>query len=316
MTPLYLVTGFLGAGKTTLLREWVPALIERGVRPHIILNDYQNARVDAASFEEYAALVEPIAGTCICCGSREALFDALRAAPLTPESVMLIEANGTADAAQLIEIFTADDATERYTLPIQIVVVDGKRWQKRNWNNRLERSQVQTAGYGLLTRRDEVSSERASEVQAAVEDLAPKLSWTTPDHLSKAAHKLVKESGSLPPRRFSQRNKDAEEHHHHHHHNHHHAEHHFASMEVPLPDRLPQAKLEAYLRALPPEVLRAKGIAYVEEEEEAPVYFQRVDGPDSISLKRIRSKLEFDPVAILIGVDIDPTRLPMIEARA
>lgn len=29
-----------------------------------------------------------------------------------------------------------------------------------------------------------------------------------------------------------------------------------------------------------------------------------------------RSKLEFDPVAILIGVDIDPTQLPMIEALA
>lgn len=169
MTPLYLITGFLGAGKTTLLRTMLPALIERGVRPHIILNDYQNARVDAASFEEYSALVEPIAGTCICCGSRDALFDALRSAPLTAESVMLIEANGTADTTQLIEIFTADDATERYTLPIQVVVIDAKRWQKRHWNNRLERAQVETAGYGLLTRRDEVSSERAAQVQSEAE---------------------------------------------------------------------------------------------------------------------------------------------------
>lgn len=312
MTPLYLVTGFLGAGKTTLLREWVPSLIQRGVRPHIILNDYQNARVDAASFEEYAALVEPIAGTCICCGSREALFDALRTAPLTSESVMLIEANGTADAVQLIEIFTADDATERYTLPIQVVVIDGKRWQKRNWNNRLERSQVQTASYGLLTRRNEVSPERASEVQAAVEDLAPKLTWSTPEYLAQVAYRLLQDCGRLPPRRFNQKAAETQKHHHHHHH---HAEHHFASMEIPLPDRLPQAQLEAYLRALPPEVLRAKGIAYVMEED-APVYFQRVDGVDSISLKRIRSQLDFDPVAILIGVDIDPAKLPPLNALA
>lgn len=313
MTPLYLITGFLGAGKTTLLRNMVPMLIEQGIRPHIILNDYQNARVDAASFEEYTALVEPIAGTCVCCGSRDALFDALRSAPLTPESVMLIEANGTADATQLIEIFTADDATERYTLPIQVVLIDAKRWQKRHWNNRLERSQVKTAGYGLMTRKDEVTMERAAEVLANVEAIAPKLTWTTADHLAKAAHRLLKECGRLPPRRFSKKSETSGEHHHHHHH--HHAEHHFASMEVPLPARMPQADLEAYLKALPPEVLRAKGMAYVDGEE-FPIYFQRVDGPDSISLKRVRQEIEFDPVAILIGVDLDPTKLPSLEVTA
>lgn len=312
MTPLYLITGFLGAGKTTLLRAWVPSLIERGVRPHIILNDYQNARVDAASFEEYAALVEPIAGTCICCGSRDALFAALRDAPLTPESVMLIEANGTADTAQLIEIFTADAATERYTLPIQVVVVDAKRWQKRHWNNRLERSQVETAGYGLMTRRDEVAPDRAIQVMSEVEALAPKLNWTTSQHLADAAHRLLQQSGRLPPRRFQAPAHPATSHGDHHHH---HAEHHFASLEIPLPPRLRQADLEAYLKALPAEVLRAKGIAFVHEEE-FPVYFQRVDGPDSISLKRIRHEMEFDPVAILIGVDLDPAQLPTVEVLA
>lgn len=311
MTPLYLITGFLGAGKTTLMRNMVPALIERGVRPHIILNDYQNARVDAASFEEYAELVEPIAGTCICCGSREALFDALRSAPLTPESVMLIEANGTADTTQLIEIFTADLATERYTLPIQVVVIDGKRWQKRHWNNRLERSQVETAGYGLLTRRDEVPPERAAEVQSEVEGLARKLTWTTPDHLVQAAHSLLKQSSQLPPRRFHKKDKSSSAHDHHHHH-HHHGEHHFASMEIPLPPRLSQAALEGYLRDLPPEVLRAKGVAYLEGEEHA-IYFQRIDGPDSISLKRIRFENRVTPVAILIGTDLKPETLPALK---
>lgn len=311
MTPLYLITGFLGAGKTTLLRNMVPTLIERGVRPHIILNDYQNARVDAASFEEYSTLVKPIAGTCVCCGSRDALFDALRSAPLTPESVMLIEANGTADAAQLIEIFTADDATERYTLPIQVVVVDAKRWQKRHWNNRVERAQVETAGYGLITRRDEVTMERAAEVLSAVEAFAPKLTWTTHEHLTQVAHKLLTETSQLPPRRFNKQcDTSAADHDHGHHH--HHAEHHFASMEIPLPARMPQADLEAYLKALPPEVLRAKGIAYVEEEEN-PIYFQRVDGPDSISLKRIPTQQAFHAVAILIGVDINPATLPTLE---
>ena len=47
MTPLILIAGFLGAGKTTLLRALLPRLGARGLRPHVILNDYENADVDA-----------------------------------------------------------------------------------------------------------------------------------------------------------------------------------------------------------------------------------------------------------------------------
>ncbi len=47
MTPLVLLVGFLGAGKTTYLRALIPALTAEGLQPHVIINDYQNARVDA-----------------------------------------------------------------------------------------------------------------------------------------------------------------------------------------------------------------------------------------------------------------------------
>ncbi len=47
--PTILFVGFLGAGKTTFLREILPHLEARGLVPYVLINDYQNARVDASS---------------------------------------------------------------------------------------------------------------------------------------------------------------------------------------------------------------------------------------------------------------------------
>ncbi|MBM3863874.1 MAG: hypothetical protein FJ385_08015 [Verrucomicrobia bacterium] len=51
MLPLLVITGFLGTGKTSLLRELLPQLEESGITPHVILNDHQNARIDASSLQ-------------------------------------------------------------------------------------------------------------------------------------------------------------------------------------------------------------------------------------------------------------------------
>ena len=116
-TPLVLVAGFLGSGKTTLLRTLLPELRAAGILPHVILNDYRNAEVDAATLEGDRDLITPIAGTCICCGSQEELMRALVDARLGPDSVMLLEANGTADTAEIIELLTVDRRLARYTPP-------------------------------------------------------------------------------------------------------------------------------------------------------------------------------------------------------
>ena len=66
-TPLVLVTGFLGAGKTTFLRALLAELASRNITADVILNDYGNAALDAASLAEHAASLLPLAGSCACC---------------------------------------------------------------------------------------------------------------------------------------------------------------------------------------------------------------------------------------------------------
>ena len=145
MPPLIVFVGFLGAGKTTFLRSLLPHLNAAGLEPQVILNDYQNAKVDALSLRESIERVVPIAGSCVCCGSRDEMFDALAAAKLSPKSVMLMEANGTVDAAQIIELLSCDLRAVRYALPWQLGVVDARRWQRRSEHNEMEAQQLRTA---------------------------------------------------------------------------------------------------------------------------------------------------------------------------
>jgi G3E family GTPase len=314
MTPLILISGFLGAGKTTLLKALLPQLVGQGVRPHVVLNDYMNARVDAATLGEYTRLVTPITGTCVCCGSQDELIDSLVIAEKTPESIALLEANGTADTSQLIEILSAKQALSGYSLPIQINVIDGKRWQKRHWHNKLERSQVETAGYLYITRKEQVSPERYDQVEIETRVLAPRAQVVVnPEDIAAALVDLVRDVPNLPPRRFHAGQKgdlDKEAHHHHtnghhhHHHGHQHTAHHFACLELPLPPNLTRQALQTFLEKLPPEVLRAKGIAAFQDEEQ-PVYFQRTDTIDGITMQRLMIREVLDNVAVLIGLDLD-----------
>lgn len=292
MTPLVLLVGFLGAGKTTLLRACLPDLSARGLAPSVILNDYINARVDAVTLAGLVDELTPIGGTCVCCDSRGELVDALVDARLGPRSLMLVEANGTVDAGDLIEILTADVALGRYTLPVQVSVVDATRWQRGHWYDPLQAEQVRTAAFVVITRAESATAGQLDEVRAAVARLAPGALIVDREGLCEQMRVLVGLCADGVTRRFDA----APGNHDHHHHDH--GRHHFSALEIPLPRKVDRGRLEAWLQALPAQVVRAKGVAHLGEE--GWVYFSRLDSRDGLSIRRVTS-VDLDPVAILIG---------------
>ena len=56
--PLILLTGFLGAGKTTFLQNLVTELLRRNFVPRVVLNDYENADVDAIAVRRLTARLD------------------------------------------------------------------------------------------------------------------------------------------------------------------------------------------------------------------------------------------------------------------
>ncbi len=307
MTPLVLIAGFLGAGKTTLIRKLLPELVAHDCRPHVILNDYRNANVDAATLEQYRDLVKPIAGTCVCCGSRDILLQVLSEMETSDNSIVLLEANGTADTAELIDLLSTEEQYRRYSLPIQISVVNVKRWQRRIWR-RLERLQVQTAGFVHLTHLQHATPERLDHVQQHVQSLAPQaILADVPDVTAFLAKQPPLLAPLLP--RSPVKLDTATDRHHHHEHTHHHAEHHFSSLELELPPFLTREAITGWLEAIPKEVVRIKGVAFLQDEER-PCYFERLEGSHRINIRTLDTPWNAPPVAVLIGAQIDATPIP------
>ena len=69
METIITIVGFLGAGKTTLLRQLVNNYITNNWNPYIVLNDYENAKLDALQLTNKIdpKWIKPLTGSCICC---------------------------------------------------------------------------------------------------------------------------------------------------------------------------------------------------------------------------------------------------------
>jgi G3E family GTPase len=165
MTPLILLVGFLGAGKTTYLRRLLPQLSQLEIEAHVIINDYQNASVDAELLHDLTEMIVPISGSCVCCGSRDKLLSALEDFDHRPGRVVIIETNGTTDSEELIELLSLAPELERFAPPTQVSIIDGKRWQKRFWHNGLELDQAKTANHLFVSRTDEIDETRLRKVK-------------------------------------------------------------------------------------------------------------------------------------------------------
>ncbi len=166
MEAIVVLVGFLGAGKTTLLRKLLEQLLKDKWDTKVILNDYENATLDAQRFQDLieSSQIEGMSGSCICCSGLAELRSSLNETKPRERGITLIEANGTTDACSLME-FMGVGLKEHFMPPVQISVVDAKLWQKRGEHNDLEKKQIQVSSLIVLSHLDGVSNERLNEVR-------------------------------------------------------------------------------------------------------------------------------------------------------
>lgn len=294
MIPLILLSGFLGSGKTSFLRRLAPALAARGITPSIVLNDFQNARVDAATLEGLADLIAPIQGSCVCCGSREEFLDLLAQVPVAEGGALLVETNGTTDSSELLEVLAIDRRAARFGPPILIGLIDLKRWQKRGWNNALESEQIRPASYLAFSRTDQVSAERAYAVRSAVSAVNSTAITVDPESLAELVQ-LRRQSGrGFSPRSVSQRSANV------------HAAHHaFSAVQLDLKLGLEEDTVLRWLAGLPANVLRVKGAANFGPAPGQWRVFQWTEGTNAGDFLDLRQAPQVGSVAVVIGAGLE-----------
>jgi G3E family GTPase len=301
--PLLTVTGFLGAGKTTFLRALVPALARRGLRARVVLNDFKDARIDAATLADLVPDLVALSGSCVCCESLDDLLKTLGEMSIAAGDVVVVEANGGTESGELLALL-AGAGHRHLTAPLQLAVVDAQRFGRRGWQDQMEEEQLATATQLFLSRTDQVTADRAAQVQAAAAVVAPAAGWTTPDRL---ADNLAELCRNAPPAADGDPDHD-----HDHDQDDHEHRHPFAAHLVELPFPVDAQAFTDCLASLPPEVLRAKGIVLLRDPPGEKRSFQKVETDVEISPCQLAEPDQHAPRAVFIG-----PRLPVevIEAR-
>jgi G3E family GTPase len=294
MIPLILLVGFLGSGKTTFLRGLLVAFREKGVGTAVILNDFQNASIDAETVRDLTGLVQPIHGSCVCCGSKDEFLEALSEVRVSEGGVVVVEANGTTDAIELLETLGSDPRSRRF-VPIQVSLIDAKKWRKRLWNNSLEEDQVRPAAWIAFSRLDLVSEGRIREVREAVRKINERALEVGADQLAGLV-KLRLGKGFKASREVGKGGRSGR-----------HGDHHlFSACQVSLPKPVESAKILAWLSALPESVIRVKGVGQMREAGERWRVFQWTGGDEGVEFLDIQREPAAGSIAVVIGCGLDP----------
>lgn len=296
--PLVLIAGFLGAGKTTFLRALMGRLEERNMGFSVVVNDFENAEVDAARLRSFDAEVQSIDGSCVCCSSLNEFMQTLGNIEVPPGGVLLVEVNGASDLMSLIAAITVRYECRRFTSPLQITMIDAQRWQQRGEHNELEHEQAQTSTHYMISHADGADAAGLSRLRRAVLAASPRAIETTADCLAEYLRFF-----SLSSRFGSRENKVTSELHTHHHH-HHEGERAFTSMRVDLPFVVRRGDLEQALRDLPEEVIRVKGLCRLAELPTVPMSFQHVRPRAETWFLPMLGAVGIVPTGVIIGVGL------------
>lgn len=296
MEAIITIVGFLGAGKTTLLRRLISDYSLHQWSPFVILNDYENANLDAQQLttDIDPSSIKAMSGSCICCSAILELRDFVNRIPERNKGITLIEANGTSDAIELMG-FLGVGIDDRFMPPVQVSVIDVKNWQLRGKHNELEASQVQVSSLMILTHLDEVSKERLTEVKSSLRTLNSSAEIITMSEVNVENLPQLQPSKNNPNKIIHQKA-------------------HWASSSCDLP-RLPDPHtIKDICDAIPISILRVKGVTQLANEEHF-TYFERIPSGE-VNLKIYNGTPTTGTKLLTIGQGSSPTLLKEIVTEA
>lgn len=258
--PVTVIGGYLGSGKTTLLNALLRG--DHGRRLAVLVNDFGSINIDADLIIAHGGDTISLANGCICCSLQDNLGAALYGLATRPDppDQVVIEASGVADPSRIGHY--AMSLPSLY-LDAVIVAVDaeGIRRQARDkYVGDIVQQQLAAADLLVLTKTDLLTSETVQKVRQ----------WLETEALGVPVVEVV--SGKVPPALIlglqSQRPvfgavpDSAHDAHDHIYANHLH-DHRFVQVTYSAAGPLDRATLADAIDALPPGVVRAKGIFYL-----------------------------------------------------
>ncbi|MFI2857080.1 CobW family GTP-binding protein [Paenibacillus sp. JSM ZJ436] len=317
MTPVYILSGFLGSGKTTLLTRLLQHWKQEGLKPAVVMNEIGEVNIDSLAAGADVPTSELLSG-CVCCTIR-ADFAAELGMLLQRDrpDVIVVEATGAANPMEILDGVAEASLYLNIELQQMITVVDTPHLlhlhrEQRAKTYRLMQEQIRCANVLILNKADRLSQDELSEVTEIVEkwnrsaaafeavrchvDLEPMLSAVSRSEQSAAVPEGAVDDEILntPGRSFKAGAASHDTHAHVMSYTHH--------LQGPLDSR----KFEAWIRELPRDIYRAKGILTFQDTASRYLFqyaFRETD------YTRLPQEVELRDVLVFIGEQFDRTAL-------
>jgi G3E family GTPase len=265
----------------------------------VILNDFENAGIDAATLPSFAASIAPIASSCACCDSLGDLVQLALAAQASRGDVLLVELNGTADPLPLLESFTLLEEKLPFFPRWQVAVIHARNWGRRGEFEALERRQLETATHWVLTHAESLTARALRAISKGVATVNPHAMRSHAHGLAADLHIARGGPEAVPFLSGADHRHDAV----------HALSHRFTGCQVPLPGRYRGEYLIALLEALPPAVVRAKALVWLRDRPGSRWLFGRsIDDPVG-EPDRIDGIIKAPSSLVCIGPGLDPSQI-------
>ena len=276
--PFTVIGGFLGAGKTTLLNHLLTQ--SSGIRFAVLVNDFGDLNIDESLISSHEGQTISLANGCVCCSiSNDFNRTMINLVKRIEEfDQVVVEASGVSEPDRIMDIARLDPELSPSGI---VVLVDAAEVQNRSTDRYISNTvlkQLQTAELLIVNKIDLVSREKLAELEAWLEDVSP------------TAVRLNTTGGVVPVQMIfgeqikgngfsdksdgeTNRTEDS---------NYSHHNHQFKSLALNSSKKLNRNTFEIWCDALPPSVIRGKGILYFGDEPGNSWVWQKVGGKSSI----------------------------------
>jgi G3E family GTPase len=170
--PVTVVGGYLGAGKTTLVNHLLRHA--NGVRLGVLVNDFGALQIDAELIEATDGDTVSLTNGCICCSLAGGVMEALQslaARPQPPDRV-IIETSGVSDPVAVAQYAHLPG----FRLDAVIVLADAETVRRRSTDKHVGRhvlQQLRGADLVALNKVDLLAADQLAAVRAWLAETAP-----------------------------------------------------------------------------------------------------------------------------------------------
>ncbi|MEC1521268.1 GTP-binding protein [Neobacillus niacini] len=297
--PVIILSGFLGSGKTTLLLNLLEESKQKEMSFGVIMNEFGKMDVDSHIINGRSSVpIQSLNDGCVCCSKKSELINSFEQLLKTNPTIIFIELTGIANPEEVMDEMLRKELISRIYVKSVVSLVDAETisnittFDMRNTYAR----QLCAADSIIVNKIDLVENLDKSKIVTLIEQLndSADLQFTFKSQVGLDQLLTINRTGKKQDKDSLQASEDIEQQ----------ADQpsyeYLSTIALPVPIKVTKNIIEEYFFCLKPNLIRAKGFVYLEEDNN--IYLVQFIG-NRLSWK-VFMEYESQPFITLIGVDL------------